>query len=330
MAQKVQSNYIMKQDTFKKLREKQWRAFEELLLNLGKKKSIKTGEFPVLYRRICHDLNIARANHYNSQLIDRLNKLALQGHQFLYKPAKFSFKQLTAFLVFGFPHAIRKEIKLVLVSFILFFGSLISIFLYIKANPGAIHGIIDQGTIETIERTYDPDSETFHRPRGNETDAEMFGFYVFNNISIDFRTFAGGVLLGVGSLLILLFNSIYIGAISAHIVNIGFSETFFPFVIGHSAFELTALVFAAVAGFRLGWSIIAPGRYSRKQAFKMAAYRVIPVLYGSVIMTFFAAIIEAFWSAHPMDSLIKYSAGVFLWVILLMYFIFAGRSYESG
>lgn len=319
----------MKQDTFKKHREQQWRAFEELLMELGKKKGKKTGEFPVLYRRICHDLNIARANNFDSQLIERLNKLATRGHQLLYKPAQFSFKELVKFLIFSFPHSIRKEIRLVLVSCILFYGSLISIFFYINTHPEAIYSIVDIQTVRNIERTYDPDSKTFHRPRGNESDAEMFGFYIFNNISIDFRTFAGGALLGVGSLLILLFNSVFIGAVSAHIVNIGFSETFFPFVIGHSAFELTALVFVAVAGFRLGWSVFAPGRYSRKQAFKMSAYRVIPILYGSVIMTFLAAIIEAFWSAYPMDSTIKYIAGAILWVVLFIYFIFAGRKYET-
>jgi uncharacterized membrane protein SpoIIM required for sporulation len=319
----------MKQDTFKKLREPQWSIFEKLLIKLDRKKKTGTGEFPELYRRICQDLNIARANNFDSHLIERLNKLTLRGHQFLYKPAQFSFKKLVQFLVFSFPYAIRKEIKLVLVSSILFVGSLVSIFYYIRNNPEFIYSIIDLQTIRSIERNYDPDSESFHRHRGNETDAEMFGFYILNNISIDFRTFAGGALLGIGSLFILILNSVYIGAIAAHIVNIGFSETFFPFVVGHSSFELSAMILVSVAGFKLGWSIIVPGRYSRRQAFKMAAYRAIPIVYGSVLMTFLAAIIEAFWSAYPMDSTIKYVAGGILWAVVFVYFIFAGRKYES-
>ncbi|MBN1798123.1 MAG: stage II sporulation protein M [Spirochaetales bacterium] len=315
----------MKQDTFKRQREKQWQSFEELLAQLSKRKHVKAKEFPLLYRRICHDLNIARAQNFNSQLIERLNKLAVRGHQLLYKPAKFTFKELAQFIIWGFPHAVRKEIRLVIISAVLFFGSLCGVFLYIRAHPESIYSFIDTRTVDTVETIYDPDAETFHRPRGDESDAEMFGFYVYNNISINFRTFAGGALLGFGSLFILMFNSVYIGAIAAHIVNIGFSETFFPFVSGHSAFELTAVIFVAVAGFRLGWSLISPGRYSRKQAFKRAAYRAIPIVYGSVLMTFLAAIIEAFWSAYPMDSTFKYIAGAGLWVLLFMYFIFAGR-----
>jgi uncharacterized membrane protein SpoIIM required for sporulation len=316
----------MKQDVFRKQREGQWRRFEELLAKVGKKRHVDAKEFPVLYRRICLDLNIARAHNFNSQLIERLNKIAVRGHQLLYKPAKFSFKELVQFVIWGFPRAVRKEIRLVLIASFIFLASVISVFLYIRAHPESIYSFIDRSTVDIIESIYDPDSETFHRPRGDETNAEMFGFYVYNNISIDFRTFAGGALLGMGSLFILMFNSLHIGAIAAHIANIGFSETFFPFVSGHSAFELTALIFVAVAGFRLGWSIIAPGRYSRKQAFKQAAYRAIPIVYGSVLMTFLAAIIEAFWSAYPMDPVIKYIVGFSLWVLMFLYFIFSGRT----
>lgn len=316
----------MKQDTFKKQRQEKWQYFEELLNKPGKKNTGKTGEFLHLYRMICHDLNIARANNFDSPIIERLNKLAMRGHQFLYRPAGFSFKQVAQFILFSFPHAVRKEIRLVLVACTLFFGSLISIFLYIRSNPEFIYSILDVGIVKSIESIYDPDSKHFHRPRGNETDAEMFGFYVYNNISIDFRTFAGGALLGIGSLFFMMFNSVYLGAIAAHIVNIGFSQTFFPFVSGHSAFELGALILVSVAGFRLGWSVIAPGRYTRKQAFKQAAYRAIPIVYGCTIMTFLAAIIEAFWSAFPMEATIKYIVGGSLWLLLLIYFIFTGRS----
>jgi uncharacterized membrane protein SpoIIM required for sporulation len=90
----------------------------------------------------------------------------------------------------------------------------------------------------------------------------MFGFYVYNNISIAFRTFAGGILAGIGSLLILCFNGAYLGIVAGHIINAGFTRTFFPFVIGHSGFELNAIVLSAQAGLLLGYRLFFTGGLS--------------------------------------------------------------------
>jgi uncharacterized membrane protein SpoIIM required for sporulation len=37
----------------------------------------------------------------------------------------------------------------------------------------------------------------------------MFAFYIMNNIGVALRTFAGGLLFGIGSAVILLFNGVF-------------------------------------------------------------------------------------------------------------------------
>ena len=40
----------------------------------------------------------------------------------------------------------------------------------------------------------------------------MFGFYIFNNVRIGFQTFASGLVFGLGTILYLLYNGVFIGA----------------------------------------------------------------------------------------------------------------------
>lgn len=324
----------MKQEYFKNQSEPGWKEFETLLYELERGKKTKESSslatFPEMYRKICHDLNIAKANHFDAQLVERLNRLVTRAHQHLYKSGKFSFSRLAAFWTTDFPQAIRRERKLVLFALLLFYGIALGTFALIRFYPELIYTISDRSTVEDIENLYNPTSDHFLKPRGADTDAEMFGYYIYNNISIGFRVFAGGILLGLGSMLIMVFNSLFLGAISAHLFNVGYTtSTFFPFIIAHASLELTAIAFTAAAGFKLGWAIIAPGRFKREHALRLAAYNAIPIVYGSAGMLFTAAMIEGFWSARPIPVPIKFGVGACLWLAVCAYFLFAGRQREN-
>jgi uncharacterized membrane protein SpoIIM required for sporulation len=153
----------------------------------------------------------------------------------------------------------------------------------------------------------------------------MFGYYIFNNIGIAFRIFAGGILFGIGSILVVLYNGLYLGAIGGHLVLMGYGESFFFFVSGHSALELVAIALAGVTGLKLGWSLIAAGRQKRVDSLRRTAYQVMPLLYGSSALLFLAAIVEAFWSSLRLSLPIKYGVGVAWWIVLILYFLFSGR-----
>ena len=47
-------------------------------------------------------------------------------------------------------------------------------------------------------------------------------------------------------------NGLVIGAAAGHLSGLGFYQTFWPFVAGHAAFELTAICISAAAGLMLG------------------------------------------------------------------------------
>jgi uncharacterized membrane protein SpoIIM required for sporulation len=154
----------------------------------------------------------------------------------------------------------------------------------------------------------------------------MFGFYIWNNVRIGFQTFAGGLLFGVGSVWFLGANGVIIGAVAGYLTEVGYAETFWSFVSGHSSPELLAIVISGAAGLRLGMALVAPGGLSRKAALVAAAKPAVRLMYGAAIMFMFAALVEAFWS--PLTEFpfqVKIGVGLAGWALALAYFLFAGR-----
>jgi len=179
---------------------------------------------------------------------------------------------------------------------------------------------------------YDPGNEKIGRSEDREsaTDFAMFGYYIWNNIGIAFRTFASGMLAGVGTVLALLFNGVVIGGVAGHITQLGFVSTFWPFVSGHSAFELTAICISGGAGLLLARAILMPGRRSRGDALKAAALEAVTLVMGAGLLLLGAAFIEAFWSSNrAVAHEVKYSVAAVLWLVLILYLTLAGRGRDA-
>jgi uncharacterized membrane protein SpoIIM required for sporulation len=154
----------------------------------------------------------------------------------------------------------------------------------------------------------------------------MFGYYIMNNVSIGLRTFASGLLFGIGSIIVLLTNGLMIGSIAGHLQAVGHGDPFWRFVAGHAAPELTAIVLAGAAGLRLGLALVAPGRRRRVDALIDAGRTGARMCLGIFAMLVFAAFVEAFWSSIGwIPALVKYAVGATLWLIVLAWLTFGGR-----
>ena len=316
----------MTQQGFVNRREKFWNEFETAVR--GGRKNLKTRApwFPLGYRELTQDLNTAKAHGFDPSIIERLNSLVLEGNQILYSQRSWSLKKAADFVLRSFPLAVRSQWRGLGVSLLLFYGLGVFFGYLCIRNPPMVYQLIGENTVSSLEAMYDPDSYHYLRPREISSDADMFGYYIYNNVAIAFRTFAGGILAGIGSLLILCFNGIFLGAATAHIINVGFGETFFPFVIGHSSLELTAIVLSAQAGLLLGYRFFFTRGLSRSASLKGAGKSALPIIAGAALMLVLAAAVEAFWSSrHEFPSALRYYVGAAGWVLVLSYFILAGR-----
>ena len=329
----------MKQIQFEKKYNVFWKEFEHLLNDLGKNKKNRTSnlleryKFPKLYREICNHFAIAKQRHYSPILTERLHTLVLRGHEQIYRNKTVWLWRVVEFLTSNFPNLLRKHYKFFWLATVLFYLPAISMGVACFKNSEVIYSVMDQSSVANMEYMYDPENKKLGRneERQTDTDIMMFGYYIFNNISVGFRTFASGIILGIGSLFFLFYNGLVIGGVSGYLTSLGFTETFWSFVSGHGSFELTAIVICGMAGLLLAKPIFSPGNMNRVDALKLIAKDSIQLVMGAALMLVVAAFIEAFWSPSSfIDTNIKYIVAAILWTIVITYFTFAGRSTNAS
>lgn len=317
----------MSREIFEQRHEPQWKALDASLSRLEMGRGDRGGvpdDLPELYRQVCHHLALVRHRHYGADLELRLNRLVLRGHQQLYHHSSVDAAGIFAFASSGFPRLVRREKRLVGLSALLFGVPLLLMTLLIPRHPEIAFSIMAPATVEQMGQQFSPGG-SLEAGRPVDSDVLMFGYYIRNNIGIAFRTFAGGILGGVGSIFFLVYNGLAIGAVTGYVRQMGFGPQFFPFAIGHGAFELTAIVLAGAAGLRLGLALLAPGSLSRGRSLLLAGRTAIRILYGAAGMLVIAAFLEAFWSPMPQPAATKYGIGAILWLSVFVYLTFAGR-----
>jgi len=293
-------------------------------------KKLNVDEFPQNYRILCQHLAMAKSRRYATGLIARLNSLVQQGYETLYGQSINQRASLLEFLIYGFPASLRSNAQFLWLAAAVFVLPFVAMMVAVMLNDQIIYSVMDASSVRSMESMYDPDLRKFGRERQSSTDIYMFGHYIQNNIGIGFRSFALGIFFGIGSLFILAYNGLVIGAVAGHLTALGFVDTFYPFVVGHGSFELTAIVFSGAAGLKLGFSLLSPGAYTRSKALKIAAKDAIRIMYGVFLMLLIAAFVEAFWSSSSsMPNAIKYSVGGVLWFIVYYYCFFFARTRVS-
>lgn len=318
----------MNRDDFVRANEPTWQAIEALLdrLDRGERHAHELAELPERYRRCCHHLALARQRHYDAPLETRLNRIALRGYHHLYRARGISWAEVLHFVVAGFPRLVREHAALFWLVTLLFYGSGLAMAAVILERPDAVYALLDAGQLSQFEEMYGEPS----KGRGAALDFQMFGFYIFNNIGIAFRTFAAGLLAGIGTLFLVIFNGLYLGAVFAHLVHAGVAQNLLTFVVTHGALELTAIVVAGVAGLRLGGAVVAPGRYTRVEALRRAARPAVQLALGAAVLLLGAAFLEAFWSASPLPPKVKLTVGSVMWLTVAGYLFQGGRGHASG
>jgi len=322
----------VRQEEFEQRYSESWTAFEEQI-ELAKKSWRKRKEnklalagFAENYRSLCYCLSLARERQYSPQLIQKLDELVFSGHQIFYQKRLGVFRRIYQFILFGFPQAVREQATYVWAATAIFYVPALIVFALTLFFPELVYSVVDAGTVSQIEAMYDPSLDRLGRERQSDTDFMMFGHYIRNNIGIAFQSFAGGILATIGTLFFLIYNGVFFGAIDGHIINIGYQETFYSFVAGHSSYELTGIVLSGAAGLQLGWAVIAPGNYSRKQALINAGRKSMSLVYGAIFLLIIAAFVEAFWSSNTtFPPSVKYWVGGAGWLLVVFYLVFMGR-----
>jgi uncharacterized membrane protein SpoIIM required for sporulation len=315
---------------FESLYHGDWEELEKLLAEMrgnGKTQRAVQGErVAALYRRTCEHLALSRARAYPAYLVDRLEHITSEAHQAIYQQRDFGLRRLRALAAVDFPRAVRKHAAYVWISTAVFVLPTLILGVLVYLHPELILSVVDPHSAAEFERMYSGADEAIGRHRDADTDWTMFGYYIRHNIGLAFQCFASGLLAGIGSLFFLAFNGAFFGALAGYLTERGLGETFYSFVVTHAAFELTAIVLAGAAGLRIGHSLLAPGRLTRRQALVAASRESVVIIYGVTSLLLIAAAVEAFWSsARWVPPEIKYGVAAVCWISVLAYLTLQGR-----
>ena len=317
----------MNRQDFERKKSTDWSAFEMRVESLESRgKDVEPEKVPGMFREICHDLSLAQYRMYGSRITDRLNGLAVRGYRLIHRSKSSLGEGAIKFTVDTFPNALRREWKLFVVSSLAFWLPFFLMWWSAHQEIAWVQAVLGADGMRSIEGMYGKDADTVEFLRQEHgSNFMMFAFYIWNNVGIDFRLFASGILWGIGTLFFLVFNGLNIGAVVGYVDYAGDPEKLWTFVAGHSSFEVLGMIVVGMAGLKMGFALLAPGEYSRAQALTRAGRKGLPLLIGGSLMTALAAVVEGFWSAQPIGKEIKYTVGIVLWVLHILYFTFAGR-----
>lgn len=302
-------------------KQKSWDELEALLDRSRGASADQLNRLGYLYRRVTSDLAVARRDFPRDPCVSYLNALASRAHTTVYQTSPFKRGSLRQFLLFGFPEVFRENLNFIATAFLMFTVSFAAAYWIALSSPGLVEQIVPEHFVSHIKEV--------EEGAWNNTSAEnrnLFASFVMtHNIRVAFFAFAGGIIFMVGTVYILVFNGIVIGAVAGLCHANGVALALWSFVSPHGYIELTTIFIAGGAGLKLGYALIAPSLFTRKRTLTDAARTAIQLLGGCVALLVVAGIIEGFVSPSSLLPSVKIGFGVLTGILLFTY-LFAAKA----
>ncbi|HST20318.1 MAG TPA: stage II sporulation protein M [Blastocatellia bacterium] len=249
----------------------------------------------------------------DQRLVNYLNHLVGRAHGAIYRSESSGFGVFLDFFRYEFPAVFRKTFSYILTSFLLFLLS--AAFAW-----GAC--FFDEGFADQISPRLRQDIAAHHNWTESVNDANPIASTSIqtNNITVTFLAFAGGVLIGLGTIWVLIQNGLLLGLVMGLCVKYKFWEI--PiFVSAHGVIELTAIFIAGGAGLMIGKALLMPGDLRRIDALVMNGLQAIKLILGCIPMLLIAGLIEGFISPAHIPSAIKFTISGMSALTMTAYFL---------
>src|SRR5919108_1790754 len=260
----------MNLDAFVRQRTPDWEELARLVAGAGHHPE-KLGPGGVrrlgsTYRAAAADLALARRRWPGDPVTVRLEDLVGRARHLVYASESRS-ASLRHFLSRGYWRLVRERIGLVGLCWLL------------MIVPGALVGAWATSDPAAAARFLPGQFRGAGENAGGDLglsvgyQATLAGQILTNNIQVSFVAFAGGILAGVGTTLVLLYNGALIGGGGGPAMAAGRAGPFLSPGAPHGVLELSVIAVSGAAGFSVGWALIDPGRRSRRVALSLAGGR---------------------------------------------------------
>ena len=259
----------MQRNEFIKQRMNTWLGLQQSIDAIDGRDATRPDEATILnfiqhYRRTIADLSLVRSLFPRDPLISELGALLCKAILLIGRGPRSDAERIASFFRERYPAVLLRFSRFFLLSSLIFCCSTIFGFAVTRVNPFFANAIVgDEYVYMTADNIEKGHPFAVYQSKFKYA---MSGFIMANNIKVAFSAFAFGIFYGVGTFLILIFNGLMLGSLSAVFFDCKLLFGFATTVLVHGTLELFAIMVAGAAGLRLGQSLFRPGMLSRKRA----------------------------------------------------------------
>ncbi len=152
-------------------------------------------------------------------------------------------------------------------------------------------------------------------------------YLMTHNTKVSIFTLALGMTWGIGTLIMLFYNGVILGAVALDYVLAGETTFLLGWLLPHGAVEIPAIILAGQAGLVLAGALIGWGKQvSLKMRLRKVCKDLVTLIFGVAILLIWAGIIESFFSQYH-EPVLPYAAKIgFGTLELILLILFLARS----
>ena len=149
-----------------------------------------------------------------------------------------------------------------------------------------------------------------------------------HNTKVAIFTLALGLTWGIGTLVMLFYNGVILGAVALDYVMAGETTFLLGWLLPHGAIEIPAIILAGQSGLVLAGALIGWGKpLSMRKRFREISADLVTLILGVAVMLIWAGIVEAFFSQYHEPVLpyaVKIGFGGLELILLILFFTKSG------
>ncbi len=312
---------------FLRSRRASWQRLQALLVQLDRRDRRpsldEADEAYALSRAAAADLATAQLHYPGTEVEQTLAQLVTHAARVLEsRPPRRAARRALLFLRHDWPALVRRRARVIGLAAGVLLGGIVLGALGTWVDPEVGAALAGEGiaaAVQAGELWTDPIEE-----QGQHAASSAFIFT--NNIRVAIAAFAVGIAFGLGSLLLLLYNGLHLGAVIAYTGQVPeVQRGLLQFIAAHGPVELSLVAIAGGAGLWMGSALIDPGERPRAELLRERGREAVLILLGTAPFFVVIGLVEGFVS--PGDLLpwpVKLALGLLLWGALLLHLRTAG------